>query len=108
MPPRRRQISGKLLNEIVDHLSHDTQQELLSSSPRTLQLDGCDKDVEQLINAIITADNIEESLGDYNATGHAKDAKWTAELVLSTLKAVEERYPPSGAPALMVSWWMLW
>ena len=87
MPPRRRQLSGRLLNSITTDLSADIQHDLDGASPRTLQIDGWDKDVEQLINAIVTAEDIEEFLGNYNATGKSKDASAMADLVISMLQA---------------------
>ena len=58
VPPRRRQLSGGLLDETVGSLSDTLHNELNELSPRTLQLamDRWDKDVEQLINAVLTID----------------------------------------------------
>jgi hypothetical protein len=102
VPPRRRQLSGGLLNNIVDDLSHTLRNELDQLSPRTLQLDGWDKDVEQLINAVLTVDGSEEFLGDYNATGKSKDAKSVADLVISMLKFAEQRYKPEHEDEIIV------
>jgi hypothetical protein len=102
VPPRRRQLGGKLLDAILDELSNTIQDELSAASPRTLQLDGWDKDVEQLINAILTADDCEEFLGDYNATGKDKDAKSIANLVIRMLEIAEERYKPQNDDEVIV------
>jgi hypothetical protein len=93
--PRRRQLGGPLLHTICNELSASVQAELLVANCRTLQLDGWDKGVEQLVNAVVTSEGSEEFLGDHNATGKSKDATATAALMVSFLKQTEKRYPPA-------------
>ena len=102
MPPRRRQLAGKLLDRIVDTVSDEVFLELDRASPRTMQLDGWDKDVEQLINFILSCADVEEYLGDYNATGKTKDAEFTADLVIKALKLAEARYKPESPDEVIV------
>ena len=102
MPPRRRQLGAPLLTQIVDELSAMVQSDLKNATCRTMQLDGWDKDVDQLINFILSAQGIEEFLGDFNATGHNKDAKFCADLMLAMLKEVEKRYPPEFEDSVVV------
>lgn len=68
--------------------------DLMNAVCRTLQIDGWDMNVEQLINALLSAGDVDEFLGDYNATGKPKDAKAVAVLIVSLLKLIEQRYPP--------------
>jgi hypothetical protein len=102
VPPRRRQVGGTLLDAIVTSLSDNIQPELRGALCRTLQLDGWDKDVEQLINGIISALGVEEFLGDYNATGKSKDVDFCTDLIIAMLQLIEARYPPEDPNDVVV------
>ena len=98
IPPRRRQIGGRLLDNIVGRLSdtirNDCNDEQFS---RTLQLDGWDSaQLQNLVNFLMSTYDSEEYLGDVDLTGKDKSAPAMADLVLSIIDAVEVRYPPKN------------
>ena len=103
IPPKRRQMGGRLLDRACAKLNKRVASELKHSSSRTLELDGWDSaSLQQLVNFMLSTFDSEEFLGDRDLTGLGKSAADMTKLVIEVIELVELRYPPSDDTDLVV------